>query len=207
MHLPTTNACFIECLCFQVKGSNKKPAWDVPTRWNSTYLMLDLAMELKPAICRYAVLDKNYILCPSEVEWDAVEALVEWLKGFYVATLKFSGTKYPTLNIFFPEFCEVYLSIKRMGTSPFPFIVEMGKGMFIKWAKYWTSGSSLLALACVLDPRSKFASVEYYIKEMYPEGSAEMITKLHTCMATLFQEYAAKQASLVQNQASTSKRY
>jgi hypothetical protein len=49
-----------------------------------------------------------------------------YLKVFYDAILKLSGIKYPTLNLFFPEFCEVYLSIKKMCSSPYPFIVNMG---------------------------------------------------------------------------------
>ncbi|KAJ1696915.1 hypothetical protein LUZ63_005427 [Rhynchospora breviuscula] len=34
----------------QARAPNKRPAWDVPTRWNSTYLMLELALQLRPAI-------------------------------------------------------------------------------------------------------------------------------------------------------------
>ncbi|KAJ3706987.1 hypothetical protein LUZ61_010692 [Rhynchospora tenuis] len=45
--------------CSQSQIPFKKPAWDVPTRWNSTYLMLVLALELKPAICRYGNIDKR----------------------------------------------------------------------------------------------------------------------------------------------------
>jgi hypothetical protein len=37
-----------------------------------------------------------------------------------------SGTKYPTLNLFFPEFCEVYSSIKHMSNNAYPFIIKMG---------------------------------------------------------------------------------
>jgi len=75
--------------------------------------MLELALQLRLAIDRYATLDKKYTLKPDEVEWDAVQALMDCLKVFYGATLKFSGIKYPTLNLFFPEFCEVYISIKK----------------------------------------------------------------------------------------------
>ncbi|KAJ4797448.1 Zinc finger BED domain-containing protein DAYSLEEPER [Rhynchospora pubera] len=124
--------------CSQSQISFKKPAWDVPTRWNSTYLMLVLALELKPALCRYNNLDKRYYLKPAEFKCDAVECLVSHLKVFYEATLKLSGTKYPTLNLFFPGFAEVYLSIKRMPSSPFPFIVQMGAEMTDKFDKYWS---------------------------------------------------------------------
>jgi len=122
----------IFCHLFQINAPNKKPAWDVQTRWNSTYLMLELALKLREAIQRYAAIDKRYTLNPSEQEWDKVKHLVVCLKVFYNATLKLSGTKYPTLNLFFPEFCEVYLSIKHMSNSAYPFIVKMGTEMFAK---------------------------------------------------------------------------
>jgi hypothetical protein len=72
----------------------KKSAWDVQTRWNSTYLMLDLALQLKEAINRYAQLDKRYTFNPSEQEWERIKKLVVYLKEFYDATLKLSGTCY-----------------------------------------------------------------------------------------------------------------
>ncbi|KAJ1691898.1 hypothetical protein LUZ63_016053 [Rhynchospora breviuscula] len=50
-----------------VGASNKKPAWDVQTRWNSTFLMLDLALELREAINRYAALDKRSSNAPTAI--------------------------------------------------------------------------------------------------------------------------------------------
>ncbi|KAJ4801750.1 Zinc finger BED domain-containing protein DAYSLEEPER [Rhynchospora pubera] len=191
--------------CSQSQIPFKKPAWDVPTRWNSTYLMLVLALELKPALCRYSNLDKRYYLKPAEFKWDAVECLVSYLKVFYEATLKLSGTKYPTLNLFFPEFAEVYLSIKRMSSSPFPFIVQMGAEMTDKFDKYWSIGNSLLAIACVLDPRCKLYVVEYYMKELFPEECDNFIANLRECMKALFNDYVEENAS-DENRARVSKR-
>jgi hypothetical protein len=88
--------------------------------------MLDLGLQLKEVINRYAQLDKRYTFNPSEQEWERIKELIVYLKVFYDATLKLSGTKYPTLNLFFPELCEVYLSIKKMCSSPYIFIVNMG---------------------------------------------------------------------------------
>ncbi|KAJ3684715.1 hypothetical protein LUZ61_013879 [Rhynchospora tenuis] len=101
----------------QAKISFKKPAWDVATRWNSTYLMLELALYLRPAIDRYACLDKNFKKSPNDMEWEAMEALMDCLKIFYTATLKFSGSRYPTLNYFFPELCEVYEYLETYSKS------------------------------------------------------------------------------------------
>ncbi|KAJ3685855.1 hypothetical protein LUZ61_015019 [Rhynchospora tenuis] len=56
-----------------------------------------------------------------------------------------------------------------MSKSAYPFVVDMSKEMFKKWDKYWTIGSNLLAVACVLDPRCKLHVVEYYFKMMHLE--------------------------------------
>ncbi|KAJ4784874.1 Zinc finger BED domain-containing protein DAYSLEEPER [Rhynchospora pubera] len=186
--------------CSQVNVPYKQPAWDVPTRWNSTYLMLELALELKQAICRYASLDKRYNIKISDFQWGAVHALVAELKVFYGATLKLSGTKYPTLNLFFTEFCEVLLTIKKMATSPYPFIVQMGTDMLDKFDKYWTIGNSLLAIATVLDPRCKIAVVEYYMKELCPETCDLFINNLRNCMKEMFDEYVEANADGASNQ-------
>lgn len=163
---------------------------------------------LKPAICRYAALDQRYKLYPSEEEWETVGILVGYLKVFYDATLKLSGSKYPTLNLFFPEFCEVYLCIKKMGYSPYPFVVQMGKDMFAKWEKYWTNGNTLLAIACILDPRCKLTVIEYYFQMIYPEHCQGFVSNLKSCINKLLQEYKEAHSRSVQRQAgSSSHRY
>jgi hypothetical protein len=163
--------------------------------------MLQRSLELRESIERYALVEPSFLYCPSELEWEAIKALVEVLRIFYDATMKLSGTKYPTLNLYYPEFCEVYLAIKRMQTSLYPFIVEMGKEMFKKWDKYWTQGNTLLAIACVFDPRAKLAVVEYYYKLMHPEGGhVRFLSVVKSCMDALFKEYVEAHSKLEQNQ-------
>ncbi|KAJ1686724.1 hypothetical protein LUZ63_018114 [Rhynchospora breviuscula] len=197
--------------CSQINVSYKKPQWDVPTRWNSTYLMLELALELKPAIMRYALLDKKFSKALSDSQWGILKELVKHLKVFYEATLKLSGTKYPTLNLFFSEFCEVCLTIKRMASNEYPFIVNMGTQMHAKFNKYWSMGNSLLAIACVLDPRCKLDVVQYYMEEMCPDECENFISNIRECMSELYNEYvkakAEEQGASDLNQPSMSKRH
>ncbi|KAJ3708583.1 hypothetical protein LUZ61_012288 [Rhynchospora tenuis] len=190
----------------QARAPLMKPAWDVPTRWNSTYLMLELALQLRPAIDRYAELDENFKSNPNDLEWEAMEALMDSLKIFYRATLKFSATKYPSLNFFFTEMCEVYINIKKMEISPYPFITLMGKKMFAKWERYWTNGNTLLAMACVLDPRCKITVVEYYYKMMYPANYEWYVSNLKDCINVLFNEYMEAYSKTLHSQSSSSSR-
>ncbi|KAJ1700859.1 hypothetical protein LUZ63_000638 [Rhynchospora breviuscula] len=67
--------------CSQAHVSYKKPAWDVPTRWNSTFLMLELALELKPAICRYSNLDKRQKSAASTSASNKKAALKDYIKA------------------------------------------------------------------------------------------------------------------------------
>lgn len=165
-------------------------------------MMLELALQLKEAIKRYASFDRNFTCCPTEVDWQHVEGLVPHLKVFYEVTNKFSGTLYPTINIFWPEYCEIFLTIKRMSTSPFPFVVDMSKVMFKKWDKYWRDGNILLAVACVLDPRCKLHVVEYYFKMMHPDECPSFMANLRSVLDHLFKEYS--DAASNQTQANSS---
>lgn len=166
--------------------------------------MLQLACELKPAIERFALVEKKFLHCPTESDWANVTALVDCLKVFYDATVKLSGTKYPTLNMFYPEFCEVCLTIKKMRSSHLPFIKEMSKSMYDKWNKYWMSSSALLALACVMDPRCKLVVVEYYYKLMHPEDVERFMAEVKVCLNALFKEYLEAHSKAGDNQAASS---
>lgn len=108
---------------------------------------------------------------------------------FYVATNKRSGTKYPTLNLFFPEFCEVYLNLKKMASSPIEFVVDMGNEMFSKWDKCWSSENFLLALTCALDLRCKMTVVEYYYGLMNFDDTLRFMMTLKQCFNAMFKEY------------------
>jgi Domain of unknown function (DUF4413) len=153
------------------------------------YLMLELALQLQGGISIYAVIDKGYTFCPSEQDWIHVNALVGHLKVFYEATTKLSGVKYPTLNLYFTEFCEIYLTIKKMERSSHQFVARIGREIFDKWDKYWRNGNALLSMACVLDPRCKMAVVEYYYNMMAPEDCAAFMTNIKACLNSLFKEY------------------
>jgi len=64
---------------------------DVPTRWNSTYLMLESALHFKRAFSHYAILDSGYLHCPTEEHWEQVARICQLLLPFYEATRAFSG--------------------------------------------------------------------------------------------------------------------
>ena len=91
----------------------KKVKMDCPTRWNSTFLMIKSALEMKEVFWRLAQTDRNYKFHPSDEEWKVAQAICDCLEHFYAATNHFSGTSFPTSNVFFPDICKIQLHLSK----------------------------------------------------------------------------------------------
>lgn len=104
---------FEEIIEQQGVSCGKWPSLDTPTRWNSTYIMIDTAREYRGVFNSLAIQDKNYPFEPSFEEWENADAICRLLKVFYDATNVVSGTKYPTANLHFHEIWKVKLTLDR----------------------------------------------------------------------------------------------
>ncbi|KAL2895357.1 Zinc finger BED domain-containing protein RICESLEEPER 2 [Bienertia sinuspersici] len=146
---------------------------DVPTRWNSTYLMLESVLYYKKAFIHFQKSDANYIHCPTTDEWVRIEKIFRFLKVFYDVTKVFSGTLYHTANMYFPNVLKVRLLLKEEMGSTDKFMNKMANKMYEKFSKYWANFSTIMAVAVVLDPRFKFQFVEWAYKRVYGEFEYE----------------------------------
>ncbi|KAF7129192.1 hypothetical protein RHSIM_Rhsim10G0103300 [Rhododendron simsii] len=165
---------------------------DVPTRWNSTYEMLEAALPLRDAFARLDLIDKNYDHNPSNEEWEIATIICECLEVFFKATCHFSGTCFPTSNVFFPEICKIQMQLNEWETSEYDFLRLMAKPMSQKFAKYWDESCLALAVSVVLDPRCKMAVVEFYYEQIYgPCESTSYIDRVRTTFSKLFDEYGS----------------
>ncbi|KAL6322444.1 hypothetical protein AAG906_008099 [Vitis piasezkii] len=68
----------------------KKLSLDCKTRWNSTYLMLSIAITYKDVFPRLKQREKYYMVVPSEEEWNMAKEICGRLKLFYNIT-EFDG--------------------------------------------------------------------------------------------------------------------
>ncbi|KAL3516783.1 hypothetical protein ACH5RR_023685 [Cinchona calisaya] len=165
---------------------------DVPTRWNSTFLMLDSALPLKEAFGRLEQIDRNYKLNPSEDEWKVAYIVHDCLKKFYDATNHFSGNSFPTSNVFFPDICKLQLKLKEWENSGHDFIRNMAGPMKEKFEKYWDECCLVLAIAVVFDPRLKLALVEYNYNAIYGENAKKYVDRVRSAIVDLFVEYGGE---------------
>uniref|UniRef100_A0A7N0V8U3 Transposase n=1 Tax=Kalanchoe fedtschenkoi TaxID=63787 RepID=A0A7N0V8U3_KALFE len=117
--------------------NKKKVPTDVSTQWNSTYLMIEAALELKDAFFRLSEIDSNYEHNPTDHEWEHAKLLCEYLKTFYNATLQFAGSSFPTSNIFFPLICDIGLKLKDWEYGSDERLGIFALRMRLKFDKYW----------------------------------------------------------------------
>ena len=76
---------------------------DCLTRWNSTYTMLESAINYHRVFHSLSLIDKNYRWCPSNDKWFRAISMCQFLKPFYILTNLISGSSYPTSNLYFGE--------------------------------------------------------------------------------------------------------
>lgn len=131
----------------------RKLRLDCKTRWNSTFIMLDIALPYRLVFERLKEKDKQYEWLPSSEEWAFATDVVERLRLFYEVTELFSGTGYVTANVYFPKICEIKMKMRQWETSNNEIVQNMTKSMAVKFDKYWSDIQGLMAIATLLDPR------------------------------------------------------
>ncbi|KAG2702548.1 hypothetical protein I3760_06G095200 [Carya illinoinensis] len=170
--------------------SKKGLRQDVPTRWNSTYLMLESVIFYRHAFSHLKLTDSNFKYCPSNDEWEKVEKIKGLLSVFYEATCDFYGTKYPTANLYFPAVFLIYFTLKRYYQGEDDYMKRMSCQMLTKFEKYWSEFNVLLAIAVILDPRYKFHFVDFSYTKLYGDCSIEFMN-VGTKMTYLFMKYSS----------------
>ncbi|MQL80587.1 hypothetical protein Taro_013022 [Colocasia esculenta] len=189
---PSRRQKFEECIQ-QVGLENKKwVSLDVPTRWNSTYLMLESALEFKRAFSSLIMLDPSFNCVPTPDEWDKAKVVCKFLKHFYSATNIVSGTKYPTSNLYFHEMWKIKVLLDEEANSSHVFISSMALGMQEKFNKYWKDCNFILAIPLILDPRYKLMYFRYCFPKMYGDATEKHVTVIENVFRQLFADYLTK---------------
>ena len=177
--------------------------------------MLENAEKFEHAFKQMEYEDLEYILHfwdgdydrrpPNEDDWETCRKFVKFLKLFYNATKRFSGSLYVTSNAFFDEIYMIKRKIDLFSRSEDHFLYSMAKTMKEKFDKYWGSGEDsskkgnvLLYVAVVLDPRKKLDYLNYCLSNLYGENVAKNITDLvKGVLERLYEHYNSTHSSYV----------
>ncbi|KAL0545746.1 hypothetical protein IC582_015638 [Cucumis melo] len=183
---------------------------DVPTRWNSTYMMLEVTVKFEKAFDRLEDEDASYRhdMSPNKEDWANARMLIQFLKVFYDGTLKISGSLYTTSNLVFHQITVVQNYIRLNAGSGNALLVGMAKNMKAKFEKYWGNNEKnnlLLYVAIVLDPRKKLRFVSFCLKFFFdPKVAESMGNVVEQCCRRLFHEYITTRSGSRQGYSSTS---
>jgi hypothetical protein len=144
---------------------------DVPTRWNSTFTMLEEALKYRAALTSYA--DVQNIQGPTVEEWSLAERVCSFLENFADATKVFSMHKFPTAHRYLEEIWGIRELLVDEKYTTDDFLKNLCKDMKDKFDKYWDQPNKVLLVASLLDPRYKIALLKFCCTEAYSEEVAE----------------------------------
>ena len=89
--------------CASVKSHSKKTlVQDVPTRWNSTVLMLDSLSILKDQVLAVLGVMQQSRLALNEKEWSVITSLISLLRPFLEVTQELCAQNYPSISKVLP---------------------------------------------------------------------------------------------------------
>lgn len=172
--------------------SVKYLSFDDQTQWNTTYLMLVAAMELKEVFNCLDTADPDYKLAPTLDEWKQVETLCIYLKLLYDAANVLICAAHPTANLFFHEVWKLQAELTHAAMSEDTFVSSLTKPLKEKFDEYWKDCRLVLAMAVVMDPRFKMKLVEFSFAKIYGEEASTHVKIVDDSIHELFSEYTVQ---------------
>ena len=198
---------FKECIEAEMIKSQSLVCLDVPTRWNSTYIMLEHAEKFEKAFDRLYDQESEFrkwfredekgkkkVGPPSSSDWQHARIFIQFLKIFYEVTLCFSGSLHVTSNKCFHEIASVQSELISWRQNHSELLGTMACSMSVKYDKYWGNVEKfnpLLFVAVVLDPRYKLDYITWSLEDMYDkELASNMSTLVKDTLDSLYKFYS-----------------
>ncbi|KAG6668493.1 hypothetical protein CIPAW_01G174400 [Carya illinoinensis] len=164
---------------------------DVSTRGDSSFLMLESALELRKVFSLSKGNDRDFVaMNPSVEEWDMAVVVYKYLKVLYDAICSFSGSKCLTANVYFPKVCSIHLKLLELQKSEHTYI-HMVVRMKEKFDKYFHECITVLAIAVILDPRKKFDFVQFAFEHLNGcHEAGNILADICNTLNDIFDDYA-----------------
>ena len=215
---PSRSRYFKEIAKIANVDTSKFLCMDVPTRWNSTYLMLEATLPYEPAMRLFQTLNPDFasdlkerkhkkmsIGVPTELDWIEVKRMCGFREQFYNLTRLVSGSHYVTSHQVLMELCDMISLITDLEEDEDDGLRNMAVRMRLKIGKYWLEETELnpkmnkiLYIAAMLDPRQKMKHVEHCLKLVYGSTRAnELLEELNKQIYDLYEAYKAEMAPIL----------
>uniref|UniRef100_A0A7N2MT18 BED-type domain-containing protein n=1 Tax=Quercus lobata TaxID=97700 RepID=A0A7N2MT18_QUELO len=129
----------------------------VPVRWDSTFFMLRIALELRRQGDAFVDQQSSDCVFPMNLsveEWDKAKVAHKCLTVFYDAICSFFGSKCLSTNVYFCKIFDIYGSLNQWQGS------DITYKMIQKLDCYFEDICYVCAIVAVFDPRTKLDFVE-----------------------------------------------
>jgi len=152
--------------------------------------MLDRVLIYHSAFKELAAIDSMYKHLPIDNEWESIAQIHELLRPFCDITNLFSGTEYPTSNLYFENVWKIDMFLKEQAECDDPVIRDMVREMRSKFDKYWSEYTLLFDFATILDPRCKLVLLKYCYGKLYGEEiGARKVSDVQFKLELFLREY------------------
>lgn len=170
--------------------------YDMCTRWNSTYNMMKRALLARNALDLFATREVDFEHGLSPTQWEIIEFVCKFLEPFHEVTNLFSGSDYPTANLYFANIVAIEKLLVLAHKHSVFSIRTMCEEMMVKFEKYWTDHSVILSVAVVLDPRYKLRFVRSLYNLLYvPSDVEEKVQIVYDAFVELYTFYSTSSDS------------
>ncbi|KAJ6865964.1 hypothetical protein NC652_037480 [Populus alba x Populus x berolinensis] len=148
----------------------KAACHDDPTRWETTFVMLRSALELREAFTQLEQVDFDFKVNPSTEEWKKLMVVCECLKVIH----KSLGSSSSSIDACFLHVCYIYNNLLSSEKSEHADVCSMAKRMKVNLDRYWSEWSFAFGILLVLDPCRKLEFVQYGFELMYGSDANDM---------------------------------
>lgn len=167
---------------------------DVPTRWNYTYVMLDVALKYKQVFPRLDIpRDDDGLGHLSAEEWAKVEVIVAFLKDFYDFTNSVSGSSDVTVSAVYLYIGGIVHLLNEQVVNDDAICRSMAVQMKKKCDKYWDDIKKMnmfVFVGMLLDPMYKFNVLKCSLQRLYGEEKGyELAMQVRGRTKEIFEEY------------------
>ncbi|CAN1762015.1 Zinc finger BED domain-containing protein RICESLEEPER 2 [Linum perenne] len=203
----------------------KMVSMDCPTRWNSTFLMLDTALTFEPVFTVLDAIDPTFkedllarktssgvpIGTPTPEDWKLVRNLTKFLKFFNRMTLMASNQKYCTVHLFIGELTRLYNHIRKAVAGSDQHVANVAWNMRHKVEKYWDESvdenvkmNKIFYVALLFDPKHKMQMLDHCLTVMYGALRGQQLkTMVKDELVKMFDKY---RDSLLESEAAQAQR-
>lgn len=142
-------------------SSKKLVCIDAPTRWNLSYMMLEVADKFQVAFKKLEFEDVSFTeyfgndVSPNCVDWQTARTFMRFLKIFYDTAKVFSVFLHESIHTTFHQLASIYTVLKNAINDTDYVLSNMGRDMKLKYDKYWANllkVNPLLYFSVVFDP-------------------------------------------------------